>query len=285
MLAGRWRRRVGLESKRQLNLAAAVRRSDRHIMKLVDNDILIPPPRRAPSKVARPMCKSHRETAAELRSWRNMDIKCSYCGCNPPFVKKSKLFAKAKFLTGYEPVMPLCGTCLQVFIKHPKNTNIEYQVKARLLEIENKAVLLNTGDPLNKIISFINLVEELEVHKKTIEQRFNTAANEAHLYAKQLVDLEKRLTPAKIILGSRFKSNYETCRRVANTVNGSPMTRKAVFERDGFKCKYCGASSPLTIDHITPVKLGGNNHMDNLQCLCLTCNISKGSRAPVKEAA
>jgi hypothetical protein len=44
------------------------------------------------------------------------------------------------------------------------------------------------------------------------------------------------------------------------------------------KCIWCGRTDNLSIDHIIPVTLGGSNEEDNLQCLCLPCNISKGNR-------
>lgn len=58
----------------------------------------------------------------------------------------------------------------------------------------------------------------------------------------------------------------------------SKKTRFEVFKRDGFVCQYCGAHPPesiLHVDHITPVKLGGENDMDNLITSCSRCNLGK----------
>ncbi|MBR4291942.1 MAG: HNH endonuclease [Oscillospiraceae bacterium] len=60
--------------------------------------------------------------------------------------------------------------------------------------------------------------------------------------------------------------------------------RQAIKERDGFSCKYCGASVAkepnllLEIDHIVPVSKGGLTTEDNLQTLCWRCNRSKGAK-------
>lgn len=43
-------------------------------------------------------------------------------------------------------------------------------------------------------------------------------------------------------------------------------------------CAHCGTTEKLTVDHVTPVARGGTNELENLQCLCLTCNSSKGAR-------
>lgn len=56
--------------------------------------------------------------------------------------------------------------------------------------------------------------------------------------------------------------------------------RRAVFERDDWACRNCGAGENLEIDHIYPVARGGDNALDNLQVLCSPCNRSKGSSVP-----
>ncbi len=54
--------------------------------------------------------------------------------------------------------------------------------------------------------------------------------------------------------------------------------RTQVLERDNNSCQYCGASEDLHIDHIQPHSRGGLTTLDNLQVLCATCNIRKGTR-------
>ena len=50
-----------------------------------------------------------------------------------------------------------------------------------------------------------------------------------------------------------------------------------IGNRDGFKCAKCGVVKDLHIDHIVPLALDGSNDLDNLQLLCKTCNLSKGT--------
>ena len=62
--------------------------------------------------------------------------------------------------------------------------------------------------------------------------------------------------------------------------------RLKIFERDSYKCKYCGKQLTrfsATLDHIQPVSRGGLNSFDNLVTTCLHCNSSRGNR-PVMEA-
>lgn len=57
----------------------------------------------------------------------------------------------------------------------------------------------------------------------------------------------------------------------------SSSLRTRTFMRDGFKCKRCGATDDLTIDHIKPESKGGKATDDNLQTLCRSCNSKKGT--------
>ncbi len=52
--------------------------------------------------------------------------------------------------------------------------------------------------------------------------------------------------------------------------------RRAVFERDGYRCRACGLPGRLECDHIQPLRRGGDPwDMDNLQSLCRGCHIAK----------
>lgn len=54
--------------------------------------------------------------------------------------------------------------------------------------------------------------------------------------------------------------------------------RLKVFERDDYKCRHCGTSKELRVDHVHPERLGGTLALDNLQTLCARCNSKKGWR-------
>ena len=59
----------------------------------------------------------------------------------------------------------------------------------------------------------------------------------------------------------------------------SEELKERVKSRDGFRCLCCGygkQKTQLQVDHISPSYHGGNNHFDNLQTLCKTCNGPEG---------
>jgi len=55
--------------------------------------------------------------------------------------------------------------------------------------------------------------------------------------------------------------------------------REHVFDRDGGRCRRCGATQELELDHIIPLGRGGSNTEENLQVLCAPCIRSKGNRS------
>lgn len=60
-------------------------------------------------------------------------------------------------------------------------------------------------------------------------------------------------------------------------------TRYEVLRRDNHTCRYCGASAPdakITVDHVTPVALGGTDDLGNLVAACRDCNAGKASTSP-----
>jgi 5-methylcytosine-specific restriction endonuclease McrA len=53
--------------------------------------------------------------------------------------------------------------------------------------------------------------------------------------------------------------------------------RKAVFDRDGGRCRTCGSNFDIQYDHILPFSMGGSSTVANMQILCASCNRDKGA--------
>jgi 5-methylcytosine-specific restriction endonuclease McrA len=56
-----------------------------------------------------------------------------------------------------------------------------------------------------------------------------------------------------------------------------PLTRRAVLDRDGHECAYCGTRAD-TIDHVRPRSRGGQHVWTNVVAACARCNHRKGDR-------
>lgn len=94
-----------------------------------------------------------------------------------------------------------------------------------------------------------------------------------------------------------FQQKDVKAKEVAKRRRISLTQRKAVLERDGYKCRICGISRQylddkvpglgeylrLEIDHIVPIAQGGTSDESNLQCLCWRCNSLKGSKKTNKQ--
>jgi HNH endonuclease len=60
----------------------------------------------------------------------------------------------------------------------------------------------------------------------------------------------------------------------------SKSLRYEILRRDGYACRYCGATPPdvtLEVDHVVPVTLGGLDIPENLVAACRDCNAGKSA--------
>ena len=75
------------------------------------------------------------------------------------------------------------------------------------------------------------------------------------------------------------KAYYKYLRNEASNYIKRKAVREFVLKRDGYKCKICGSTENLQIDHIKSVRRYGFtmnvNTIDNLQVLCRSCNAGK----------
>jgi 5-methylcytosine-specific restriction endonuclease McrA len=59
------------------------------------------------------------------------------------------------------------------------------------------------------------------------------------------------------------------------------MRREQIFERDRYRCVYCGEVFPaeqLSLDHVQARVRGGDRSGGNLVTACTACNTAKGHR-------
>ena len=82
---------------------------------------------------------------------------------------------------------------------------------------------------------------------------------------------------------TRTKRRTTNASRV-NATGGSgwawSRVRRAVLERDGYRCVLCGLVPPTSthneVDHIVPLAEGGTSDMANLRTLCTSCHAKRG---------
>lgn len=68
-------------------------------------------------------------------------------------------------------------------------------------------------------------------------------------------------------------------RKMAKTDSrGVKFSRRNVYQRDGYRCQYCGEKKPareLSYDHVVPRAAGGRTTWDNIVSACRACNARK----------
>lgn len=92
-----------------------------------------------------------------------------------------------------------------------------------------------------------------------------------------------------VVCGKEFKTlvyNQKYCGK--NCSDLTHISRFKIFERDSFRCIYCGKSSienkaELHLEHIFPRSKGGTNQIDNVVTSCAVCNLEKSAKILTKK--
>lgn len=188
----------------------------------------------------------------------SQDVKRAGCASLPSFVSERRNMARAPLIQ----FLKACSLCLYF--------PISQMLDAKDTEIFNSPF----GGGVNRRIDLMGC---LDLEDEDIERL--TEAMEAG-------DPEMFRSYIRNKYGLEHVYNYEDYqhyldrqeRRKQRRKGLSPRLVLEVFRRDGFKCKACGKSENLTLDHIIPYIEGGEDLVSNLQTLCQECNSSKGAR-------
>lgn len=86
----------------------------------------------------------------------------------------------------------------------------------------------------------------------------------------------------------KYKALRQRNRKHRIRANGGNLSNKeweSIKKRYNYKCAICGKKEPfdqsykyLTQDHIKPISKGGKHNKDNIQPLCMECNIRKHNK-------
>lgn len=88
-------------------------------------------------------------------------------------------------------------------------------------------------------------------------------------------------TKGYYILDLDTKSRY--CVSSRGRIRFPKEVRELIYYNADGRCVLCGRKiiyDDMTLDHITPLALGGHDSVDNLACTCSACNQFKGSVLP-----
>jgi hypothetical protein len=150
-------------------------------------------------------------------------------------------------------------------------------VESGIERLRNKIGRLSKRSAVNEILTVMSGIYSLEVEQRSINAQFKAKAHEAQCLADSLSEITAMLLQCKTDITHILSISYENCRRIANNAIADKALRLEVFKRDSWRCLQCGSDELLSVDHKKPVVHGGGNELENLQTLCLPCNLKKGS--------
>ncbi len=151
------------------------------------------------------------------------------------------------------------------------------EVKAMFLEPTPTLKIKKT-----EYVDKVHLRLELSHEQNDKLERLKALKSHKHNLESLLMDLiEKELKLYENIQRKSLKSSESKelgAPRSRNPRQISKRLRNDVLKTSNYKCQYPGCESHqfLQIDHIVPVRLGGDQRRNNLQVLCSAHNLHKG---------
>jgi hypothetical protein len=140
-----------------------------------------------------------------------------------------------------------------------------------LLEVGNTISIAGSiwSDPKGNafIITFPDC-DKIDPKKTTI---LRLSVDEWKIFLRQSDLLE-----TEILVRDDNKFKKAIVRKSARIIDAQLQWR--VFQRDGYKCRYCGRTGlPLTVDHVDLWEDGGATTEENLLSACKKCNKKRGN--------
>lgn len=136
---------------------------------------------------------------------------------------------------------------------------------------------------INSAFQFSTVAEAIKGMKKAEEKTksyfvFDTLTQ--HILWKWMTEEEiKEMRKNKMSLSMVRRDSKGKIKRKSY----SEDTRKLIYLNAGGRCELCGRKillEDMTIDHITPLAMGGEDDVENLSCTCYPCNLFKGNILP-----
>lgn len=129
--------------------------------------------------------------------------------------------------------------------------------------LSNKVIVLNADYQFMNIVSFERAFLYLAKNKVVIEK-----------YREKVMTTTEESFKIPLVVRFIYLVKQILNRRV-------PWSKKNICIRDNYICAYCGVHDPhhMTVDHVVPKSLGGNNTFENCVASCKKCNNLKGDRS------
>jgi 5-methylcytosine-specific restriction endonuclease McrA len=108
----------------------------------------------------------------------------------------------------------------------------------------------------------------------------NGRAVDTQLTAKAALPEEPPMDALLQVMQERWSAQWR--KKAQSSADIAVGLRFTVFQRDGFRCRYCGRTPAdgalLEADHVLPRSKGGPDTLENLVTACWECNSGKSDR-------
>jgi hypothetical protein len=196
---------------------------------------------------------------------------CDHCGITctgTQRVIKKKRLRRIKIASGRD-VNCLCLSCYKLK-SDERAMSVLDSVAVLRMRLQSGVENQHLGDLTTTWVGLEEGRDFIEMEIKATMKKISELVDASNLLSRMFSECSTKL-------GDILWASYPERRKRANYEISIKHLRAMVFSRDGYKCKQCGYGRDLTLDHVTPVLLGGSNEPDNLQTLCRRCNSRKGT--------
>ena len=175
---------------------------------------------------------------------------------------------------------------------------LEFQASYNIKRVDIMALVITNGNhyvtyadngaikktkDINKVYRFSTVAEAIKGMKKAEEKTQNyfvfDTLTQRILWRWMTEEEIKEMRENKISLSIiRRDSKGKIIRK-----SYSEDTRKLIYLHAGGRCELCGRKillEDMTIDHIIPLAMRGEDNVENISCTCYPCNIFKGNILP-----
>jgi hypothetical protein len=131
------------------------------------------------------------------------------------------------------------------------------------------------GEPYNRMTAYLwaGMYSPLRMSVPALGRAWRWSPKKTRIYIHRMVGLGFFKFDGLSIIAVDFNEAVPT------PIEGCwESLRMVVFERDHFRCTYCGSGENLQCDHIIPRARGGMDVLENLTTACRSCNASKRDR-------
>lgn len=169
--------------------------------------------------------------------------------------------------------------------KLDKNNKIYCNGDVNVLNISDSHCKLVLGwKPRCIVTLLVPIGSWIEYDENVLEFNFNEDEIEDYLKEQQIEKYKEEIKAAELKKALRQVARQRLMEEgiLFDEEHLRPYIPKEVigyvYMRDGGRCRECGSTKNLQIDHIIPFSKSGSSEPENLQLLCRDCNLKHGNK-------